>query len=66
MMNTREKALDLLRRTRDGNDLDPSDLSLVEAAYNGRLTEDGAPNGLDAFNDLYQRVIGGTYQMEVN
>jgi len=54
---TVDKACAILQRTRDGDDLDPSDLSLTEYAVNGHLKE----TGVAKFNDLYKRVMAGEY-----
>ncbi len=53
-----DKACDILRRTNDGNDLANGHLSLLEAAVNGHLTE----NGLTAFDKLHSTVLQGKYK----
>ena len=50
-----DRALDILRRTNDGNDLLPGDLWLVQEAVNGRLNE----RGRQAFLELSARVDAG-------
>ena len=50
-----DRALEILRRTNDGEDLAPSDLWLVQEAVNGRLKE----RGRQAFLDLCARVEAG-------
>src|SRR5437588_8993337 len=53
-----DEAIEILRATRDGEELDPSDLALVEAAINHDLTEEG----VRIFDVLHQQAISGTYQ----
>ncbi len=48
-------ALDIIRATNDGDDLDPRDLKLVESAVNGFLNEQGEV----AFYELHRRVMNG-------
>ena len=50
-----DRALDLLRRTHDGNDLIPFDLWLVQGAVNGHLNE----HGQQAFRELAARADAG-------
>ena len=50
-----DKALEILRKTNDGNDLDPVDLKLVEMAVNGWINEAGEV----AFDELHRRVVQG-------
>ena len=50
-----DRALDILRRTNDGNDILPGDLWLVQEAVNGRLNECGR----NAFLELSARVDAG-------
>ena len=50
-----DRALDILRRTNDGDDLISLDLWLVQEAVNGRLNECGR----QAFLDLCARVEAG-------
>ena len=52
------KAIEILRATHDGEDLDPSDLALVQSAVNHNLTEEGVRR----FDTLHQQAISGTYQ----
>ena len=52
-----EKAIDILQRTRDGDDLAPEHLSLIELAVNDTVSEVGEI----AFEQLYTEVAGGTY-----
>ena len=56
-MTTCEKAIDILQRTRDGDDLAPEHLSLIELAVNDTVSEVGEI----AFERLYTQVAGGTY-----
>lgn len=53
-----DMALEILRKTDDGDKLDPGDLCLLQAAVNGWLEEPGEI----AFYDLYKRVSKGQYQ----
>ena len=56
--DTCEKARAILKKTKDGDLLDPSDLKLLEHAANGFLNE----SGREVFEKLYRRVvIDGTY-----
>jgi len=50
-----DKAIEILQKTNDGNNLDPVDLDIVQATVNGHLTETGEIY----FYDLHQRVIKG-------
>ncbi len=52
------EAIEILRATHDGEDLDPSDLGLVQSAVNHNLTEEGVL----IFDALHQQAIAGTYQ----
>ena len=52
-----EQSIEILERTRDGNDLEPSHLSLVQAAVNNHLTA----RGVEAFHQLYDAVTSGQY-----
>ena len=52
------EAIEILRATHDGEDLDPSDLALVQSAVNHNLTEEG----VRIFDTLHQRAISGAYQ----
>lgn len=53
-----QQSIEILERTRDGEDLSPGHLALVEAAVNDRLN----PQGRQAFADLHQKVIEGRYE----
>jgi hypothetical protein len=48
-------AMEILRATNDGNDLDPRDLKLLELAVNGFLSEQGDV----AFYELHRRAQNG-------
>jgi hypothetical protein len=50
-----DAAIDILRLTRDGEDLDPKHLKLVELAVNGMLNE----TGLHLFRELHAQVQKG-------
>ena len=52
-----EQSIEILRDSRDGEDLDPAHLSLVEAAVNNNLTE----LGVQAFEQLYAEVTSAQY-----
>ena len=52
-----EQSIEILRDSRDGEDLDPTHLSLVEAAVNNNLTE----RGIEAFHQLHAKVTAGQY-----
>lgn len=52
-----EQSIEILRDSRDGEDLDPAHLSLVEAAVNNNLTE----LGVHAFCQLHAEVTSGKY-----
>jgi hypothetical protein len=52
-----EQSLEILQRTRDGEDLEPFHLSLVQAAVNKHLTARGVEN----FQQLYATVTSGQY-----
>ena len=56
-MTTCEKAIEILQRTRDGDDLAPEHLSLIELAVNDMVSEAGQI----AFERLYGDVAGGSY-----
>jgi hypothetical protein len=56
-MTTCEKAIEILQRTCDGDDLAPEHLSLIELAVNDIVSEAGQI----AFERLYSKVAGGTY-----
>ena len=55
---TIDKVIVVLEKTRDGDDLDPKLLGLVELAVNGNLNNVGK----DAFERLYLEVTNGTYK----
>ena len=52
-----EKAIAVIQKTNDGDNLAPSDLYLTECAVNGFLT----PKGKETFDDLYHRVSEDRY-----
>ena len=56
-MTNCEKAIAILQRTRDGDDLAPEHLSLVELAVNDMVSEAGQI----AFERLYSEVAVGAY-----
>jgi len=56
--STCDMACDILRLTSDGDDLDPMQLSYLEAAVNGFLTEEG----LEVFRELHKTVTSGHYK----
>jgi len=56
-MTNCEKAIEILQRTHDGDDLAPQHLRLVELAVNDMVTEVGQA----AFDQLYTQITGGTY-----
>jgi hypothetical protein len=57
-LTTIDKAIVILEKTRDGDDLDPKLLGLVELAVNGNLNNVGK----DAFEGLYLEVVKGIYK----
>ena len=57
-MTTSEKAIEILRRTRDGDDLSPTHLKLLELVVNGFASD----TGLAAFEELYRDVLAGCYR----
>lgn len=57
-MDRVDQSIEILRATRDGNDLNPGQLALVQAAVNNRLTEEG----VKVFEALYQQVHTAQYQ----
>jgi hypothetical protein len=60
MMDTERRcqlACWIIQNTRDGNDLEPADLQLVENAVNGFLNEEG----YKAFEALHDKVVSGEY-----
>jgi hypothetical protein len=52
-----EQSIEILDRSRDGNDLEPFHLSLVQAAVNNHLTA----REVEAFHQLYDSVTSGQY-----
>src|SRR5258708_3667843 len=56
-MTNCEKAIEILQRTHDGDDLAPQHLRLVELAVNDMVTEVGQA----AFEQLYNHIAGNTY-----
>ena len=55
LQSTCDKACEILHKTRDGEDLDPRDLKLLEMAVNEFLNEEGKK----AFEELYTNVQAG-------
>lgn len=53
-----DKALVIIQKTNDGDDLSPMHLKLVEMACNNHLNE----RGEEAFEKLYQNVLSGYQQ----
>ena len=53
-----DKAIEILSRTNDGNDLSPTHLTLMEHAANGFLNE----KGLEKLEEIYQHVMAGEYK----
>ena len=58
MPDLQEKALAVIRGTRDGNDLAPEHLKLVELVVNGRAQDDM----LAALDRLYEDVVADRYR----
>jgi hypothetical protein len=56
-MTNCEKAIEILQRTHDGDDLAPQHLRLVELAVNDLVTEVGQA----AFEQLYTEIASNTY-----
>ena len=54
-MDTCEMVIEILRKTNDGDELDPMHLKLVEMAVNGFLNE----SGLEAFRRLHEEAMKG-------
>lgn len=52
-----DKAIFILGRTNDGDDLAPKDLRLLEMAVNNHLND----RGVAAFEEIYDRVLTGQY-----
>jgi len=57
-MDACNKAIAILKKTNDGNDLSPQDLAFLETAVNGWLSESGEA----VFEELYRKVKNGTYK----
>ena len=57
MNNFCELAIEILRNTNDGDDLEPRDLKITEMAVNGHLNEAGE----EYFKELHRKVIAGQY-----
>jgi len=55
LQSTCDKACEILHKTRDGDDLSPPDLYLLQEMVNDRLNEAGKR----AFEELYQNVLKG-------
>ena len=55
MSKQADMAIDILRETNDGDDLDPPDLKFLENAVNGFLNEQGKA----AFEAFYNNVMSG-------
>jgi len=55
LQSTCDKACEILHKTRDGEDLDPQHLKLLEMAVNGFLNDEGKA----AFEELYTKVQAG-------
>lgn len=56
----RDQAIEILSNTHDGNDLSPSDLSLLETVVNHGLVA-LSPFGRQYWEQLHAKAIGGTY-----
>jgi hypothetical protein len=52
-----DQSIEILRHSRDGEDLEPAHLSLVQAAVNNNLTE----RGVQAFHQIHADVTSGKY-----
>ena len=52
-----DKAIEILRKTNDGDDLAPKHLYLVQEAVNGGLTE----KGIEVFEKVYNDCISDSY-----
>ena len=59
MTEITDMAVDILRTTRDGNELHNSDLALLQMAVNGNLND----AGLEEFDVLYHLVQTGEYNI---
>ena len=55
LQSTTDKACEILQKTRDGDDLSPGHLYLLQEMVNGHLNE----RGESAFEELYQSVLQG-------
>ena len=53
---SQDKVIEILRKTNDGNNLNPHDLKLVEMKINGYLNETGE----QAFQKLYHDIMNET------
>lgn len=53
-----QKAIEIIERTNDGDDLSPPHLKLTEMAVNGFLNE----NGIKLLDEIHQQVIDGIYK----
>lgn len=57
-MRAIDKALAILQRSNDGNDLSRRDLRILELGVNGQLNQ----HGEEALEEVYQAVVAGTYR----
>lgn len=53
-----EQAVEILQKTRDGEDLEPYHLYLTQCAVNEQLTDEG----MQKFQQIYQQVMSGKYE----
>lgn len=60
MTKTTDMAVDILRSTRDGNDLHPTDLTLLQCAVNDDLNA----AGIERFEELHHLVQTGEYNID--
>lgn len=60
MTKITDMAVDILRSTRDGNELHATDLALLECAVNGVLNA----AGIELFKELHHLVQTGEYRAE--
>ena len=60
MTETTDMAVRILQETRDGNDLHPSDLCLLQYAVNDDLNE----AGIERFEELHSVVEKGEYNID--
>lgn len=58
-MSVCEMACDILRKTKDGDELAPEHLWLVENAVNGFLND----RGKEKFRELHEEVVSGRYRI---